>query len=176
MDLEGIGTVIAVLGAFAGAGWALYQWRDSLTQRRLDFRWKQAEAAHHLMDRVFEDPPTGFALEMIDGERDEFEIGPDKRIRVDTQVIRRALHINGDQDGAGRFIRHCFDSLLYNLERLEHSINVGLVEFSDVSTPTSYYVRLLGSYRQELVPYAEKIGFTRALRFLRRFTEWEGDR
>ena len=168
-DLSGAITMVA---AVVGGPWALFQWRDTLAQRKREFRWKQAEAAYKLMDQVFDDEHTGDALLMIDGEKDEFEIAPGERVRVDAKAIERALGFDGHTTAVDRFIRHRFDSLLYDLERLEHSLEVGLVELSDITTPTSYYVERLAPFRERIVPYAQKIGFNRALNLLNRFSQW----
>lgn len=164
MTPENIYYIAAAFALPVGAGWALLQWRAAVRQRDRELRWRQAEAAWQLLDKIFEDPIAGLAFELIDGERDEVDVPGGGTVHVSEQEMLSALDGNCQTgSAAGPTIRYAFNSVLYALDRLETAIASGYVREEDVISPTAYYTRLFYRIWPQLLPYAESAGYHRAL-------------
>lgn len=78
MDLKDIAETgayfVASVGGPIAAIWAFIQWRDSIKQRKLEHRWRQAEVGRQIVAQLFDDDSdAGAALEILDGERDHVD-------------------------------------------------------------------------------------------------------
>lgn len=153
---------------FAGV-WALVQWGASIRQRSRELKWRQAEAAWQLLDKVFEDQVALLAFELIDGERDTVDVPGKGPVAVSRDVMLSALRPTDETPtGAEPMIRYAFNSALYAMDRLESAIISGYVREEDIVSPTAYYARLFHGVWPELVPYAESAGYYRALALIHR--------
>ncbi len=66
--VETIFYFVTALGAPVAGLWALLQWRESLKQQKIKFRWRQVDLGRQLLDQLFDETVAGIALELIDGE------------------------------------------------------------------------------------------------------------
>jgi hypothetical protein len=166
--------LVAVLAALAKGIWALWQQRQEL-------RWKQAELARELMDKWFSWAGSNNALRMVDEGAGEYSVEGYGTHQVDPSVdIPRALAVTGSRDNwqsvsnseLDRLVRKSFDVLLYCFERVEHSIQIGVVKRGDVAVPAEYYVKQLARFYAPIATYMEHVEFPRARQFLERFSGW----
>jgi hypothetical protein len=167
----------AVWVALAAATVALIQAFFSIRQKQRELRWKQAELARELIDNLFEWPASRNALAIVDEGESDYELKGYGRHHVTPSVdIPKALAVSGGRivstDPKDRFIQKCFDVLFFNISRIEHSIDIGVVDRSDVLVPARYYVLQLVPYKNVLEAYIATTGFSSAEKFLRYFTEW----
>jgi hypothetical protein len=79
------------MSALVGGGFAFYRYvmerrkdrgqrLDELEQRRIELRWRQAQAAKQLLDEMLDDAKAAAALDMLDSWSREFEISPGRRV------------------------------------------------------------------------------------------------
>jgi hypothetical protein len=166
--------LFAALVAMAQGLWALWQ-------RREELRWKQSELARQLTNVWFDWQASDNALRMVDEGAGEYSLERYGKVTLDPRIaIPRALKLTGLGRTAevvsdmpeDRFVRKCFDVLLFCFERVEHSIQIGVVHKKDVVVPTEYYAARLARYKSDIEAYARFTGFNRALKLLERFDGW----
>ena len=159
----------ALSGVCTGA-WAVWQWRDQ-------HRWKQAKLARKMLDEIFDYRPSNDAWRMVDGDK-KYKDTEKVEIEITADDVKRALKLPlqtaGDENERRRddYIRWCFDALFYYLERLEQSVQIKIIRFEDVLSPTSYYIEAMSNDRELYESYAKFIRFENAIAFLGRFSEW----
>jgi hypothetical protein len=169
--------IFTMLAGISAGFWAVWQWRT-------EHRWKQAELARTLLDEFFKAKPTHDAWRMVDNERHYIDREGNK-LNITMDDVRRALRLERDQNDEEKlledadeniwrkdaYIRWCFDSLFYYLERLEQSHNIKVVQFDDLLTPTTYYISLMAKDKKLFKMYAEFVGFDRAVKFMEQIIE-----
>jgi len=170
--------VVAIVGGLVAASKALTELRRSNEQRREDMRWKQAEMAKKCLDEMRSNSLAQAAMKMLDWSGLTYDLpsggqtGPiDHKTRRSALRTANTVFNPGDPDP---FIRHSFDALFDNFERLEHFVRINLIKFEDVEQPLSYYVaKLAGPEERPLIgSYLLTYGFQSAQDFLNRFPQW----
>jgi len=178
---ESLSWRVTVISALFAAIVALVQGGFALVQRFREIRWKQAELARQLVDQWFSWEASNNALTMVDEGEGDYSLDRYGTHHVDpVNDIPKALELTTSTEGAttvsntpkDRFIRKCFDVLLYNFERVEYSIDINVIRRDDVLAPTEYYVGQLAPYKKFLLPYITFTRFSRALKFLTYFKKW----
>jgi hypothetical protein len=165
--------IVTSIGAPIAALWSLLQWRESLQQRKIEFRWKQADLGRQLLDQLFDEPVAGIALELIDGELHFLKTPEDGELIVDGNTIINALSINKNNTPVSRHIRKSFDTLLYYLERLETMIKLNLIELEDIEMPTKYYCHKMKDNMEIISSYAIETGYINALNLIKKLQSRE---
>lgn len=160
--------IVTTIGAPIAALWALLQWRETLQQRKIEFRWRQADLGRRLLDQLFDEPVAGVALELIDGELEFIETPEEGKVVVDNNSMIKALSSPKDNTAGSRQIRRSFDALLFYLERLESMINLKLIEQDDIAMPTKYYCQKMKTYMETITSYAIETGYGNALNLIKR--------
>ena len=157
-----VAAIVALITAIAG-----------LIQRARETRWKQAELARKLLDDIFDFQPAYNALIMIDEFKESFQMDGGQTTDVSFRDIDQALMVPiQDHSEQARFIRRCFDALLYYLERIEQSIQIKIVIFADIKNPAEYYVERLALHKKSLSCYLTFTKYSGATAFLERFSSW----
>ena len=158
-----VSTAIASLGAAMG----LWQARQSYNQRKLEYRWRQAEMGKKLVDEMFEDEDAYNAALIMDKILKEVTLPSGERVPVSMPDVVSTLK-SPDSSGMEMqlYIHRCFDSFFYHLDRFEHFIQINLVRREDVSVPARYYATILSKYDETFKAYLNYIGYIRALQFL----------
>lgn len=161
-----------VVASFGGVFAALMAVRQ-LRETRL---WKKTELAKNVLDEIWKNDECTVAMALVDWTNRPFVLpSDDRRVRIKREEVLRALRTD-EKDLAFTakevFIRDCFDSLLDALQRLEHYIEIGLIEFEDVQFPLEYTVAELSGMRSVIDRYIKDYGFRYADRFLNRYDFW----
>lgn len=170
--------IIGVVGLFAGGAWALVQFTAARSDYQSAQKWKRAELGKKVLDEMFADEVVVAAMVMLDWER-WFDNG-DTRHYIKRDDVRAALRTDTLKfSPQAVFIRDSFDSLFDAFARVEHLIDVGLIDFRHVEEPLRYYVEEMtgqkeAGMRDVTKKYLEGYTFTRTLQFLQRFDSWSG--
>jgi hypothetical protein len=168
--------VASVTAPIAGV-WALWQWTRSRLQRKAELRWRMAEAAWRLLDKVFDDPEVTLALQTLDGESDPIELSELGSTPVSLADLLRALDLDKpDSSAMARVLRRSMDAVLYGFERLDQAIQSRYILKEDILSPTRYYARLLYAQRSSIFPYASHVGYQGALCIIADFANLPGKR
>lgn len=169
---------LGVLGVAVAAVKGVWDMQNSAKERKADLRWKQANAAKDLITDVHHDKFSSNCVCMLDWSQGftVHEIKEGKTVTLSYQQhVLPALQKN-DQSACSLdedvYIRNCFDWFFYYVDRIQHYIDRGLIEFEDVRPVFKPYVRKIGQHR---TIYEEFIGFCDyelALKFLREYPEY----
>ena len=111
--------------------------RESRKLRAEELRWKKANAAKELLDDIHNHELEKNAVHMpdwCDGQA-EYEIAPGQKAIISYADVLAALAKNTahSPDPKEAFIRDCFDWFFFRVDRIQHYISRGLIEFEDVS-------------------------------------------
>jgi hypothetical protein len=136
----------------------------NIIQRQIDLRWKKAELARSFTDIIYDDKLSHDALQMLDEVKKPFS---EEKFDININDIYSGL--KSDLEGKDFYIRECFDSLLYYLERIEHSIELEVIKFEDVKSYCEYYVTAIQKHEDLLFYYCNLIRYKKAINFINRF-------
>jgi hypothetical protein len=162
-----IGIAIAVLKYVSEQKQNRRQQELQLDQRKLELRWKQAEAAKKMLDEMLTDQGAQAAMTMLDWDDLEFEIKPGVKANIWEKDYVSALRTKDlDFSDKEAYIRSCFDNLFYYMAMMDHYINSGLVLLEDVVFPLDYYLAIMNRNRNAFHAFLEHYGQTRTLNFL----------
>jgi hypothetical protein len=167
-----VGGVIAIFGGLI----AIIQYRLGRGKERRETRQAQAKTGYELVDALFDDITAGPLLDNLDAGLDA---SPALRRRghaiEEAKKFKRAFQWpppKSDPEIQDVLIR--FDTVLYYLDRFEHSIVEGLTTFVDVKASFEYYARALAPFSIGIEEYAKEVGYIRAVKFLQRYEVWKG--
>lgn len=137
--------VVGIVGGLIAVVQAIYEMRASTRQRYLDLRWRQANAAKELISDIHRDQRAAAAVVMMDwcDGTHEYDLGGGRRERLSYDDVLAAL-AKPDREccqPSEHFVRDAFDWFFYYVDRIEHYIQTGLIEFVDVETVFEPYVR-----------------------------------
>jgi hypothetical protein len=154
---------------------AIYEIGASRKQRAEELRWKQANAARELLDDIHNHEQAGQAIHMPDwcDGGFEYKINDDGfRCRIDYPDVVNALAMNSaeSQHDRSAFIRDCFDWLFYRIDRIEHYIRRGLIQFDDVGDVFEVYAREVAHHEQVYSDFLRFHEYDLARIFFARFT------
>lgn len=149
---EVISKSVAILGGILLAIKAIIELSASTAQRTQDLRWKKANVARELIKEIHADKRAMDAIEMLDWGSGRHEYSPEEGgdVRVGEEDVVRALGKGRPQAVSKKdeFVWESFDWLFYYLDRLEHSIRTGLIDFEDVHDVFRHYADLIQARRQ----------------------------
>ena len=177
-DLKEWTQAIGVLGVAIAAFKGLWDMQSSARQRKADLRWKQANAAKDLVTDVHQDKFSSNCVRMLDWNQGStlHEVKEGKTVALSYQQhVLPALQKN-DQSACNldedHYIRNCFDWFFYYMDRIQHYIDRGLIEFEDVRPVFKPYVRKIGQHRSIYEGFVGCCEYELALKFLRQYPEY----
>jgi len=88
----------------------------------------------------------------------------------DTDVLRALTLNRGDQCAEWQaYIRDCFDWFFYRIDRIEHYIRRGLIQFEDVKDVFNVYARQIASHEQVFNDFLQLHEYNLARQFFARY-------
>jgi hypothetical protein len=149
-----LGYFVAIPVAIFGFAKAIYEISAGRRQRAEELRWKQAQAAKELLDDIHRHELASQAIHMmdwVDGSA-EYNIREHLNVVINYPTVLKALALNQGEpcDEESAYIRDCFDWLFYRVDRIEHYIRRGLIQFGDVQDVFKPYAREVGGYHQDV--------------------------
>jgi hypothetical protein len=172
--IQVLALLVASVGGVIAAFKAIAELNRGRTERREEFRWKQAEMAKKVLDETWSDYYARSALRMLDWSGSKYMDGERQTQSITHEHMWNALRTKNTKfDLDEHFIRDCFDHLFDCLERAEHFITINLIEFDDVKSRFEYYVKLMAKNRTVYEDFLETYNFKLAKRFLSRFEIWK---
>jgi hypothetical protein len=167
---EIVGLAAGILGLFK----VIFEIRESRQQRAEELRWKRANAAKELLDDIHNHDLAKNAVHMLDwcdGQAD-YELTPGKKTVISYRDVLAALAKNGAEahDPKDVYIRDCFDWFFYRIDRIEHYINRGLIDFADVQPIFKIYAREFSKHLKIYDAFLAFHEYELARQFFLRFT------
>jgi hypothetical protein len=168
-----LGYFVAVPAAIVGFSKAIYEISANRKQRADELRWKQAQASKELLDDIHHDKLASQAIHMmdwIDGSA-EYKIREDLKVFINYQIVLNALALNEGEHCNERdaYIRDCFDWLFYRVDRIEHYIRRGLIQFGDVQDVFKVYAREIDHHKSVFRSFLQFHEYHLARDFFARF-------
>lgn len=179
-------SLIATLVGIVGGLFALFRGVDEVRQsreiRQQEFRWKQADAAKELIEKMSADKNVRCAMKMLDWENRQFDDNGRQTAPITAALMLGALRVSYAHVPQPDplvftldevFVRDCFEALFDEYERFENYIRIQLINFSDVKFPIGYYVKLMTRNKPVFKSFLQTYGYELALGLLERFPEWQ---
>ncbi len=164
---------VAVPVAAVGLAKAIYEIGASRKQRADEFRWKQANAAKELLDDIHNHELAKQAVHMLDwcDGSSEYNIHGDLSSVISYSDALKALAMNQGETRSERdaYVRDCFDWLFYRIDRIEHYIRRGLIEFDDVRDVFKVYARQVAKNEQVYLNFLQFHEYDLARQFFARY-------
>lgn len=151
-NLKDWAEIVALPAAFLTAIKAIYEIRESRKLRAEELRWKRANAAKELLDDIHNHELEKDAVHMLDwcNGQAEYEISPGQKAIISYADVLAALEKNAahSPNPKDAFIRDCFDWFFYRVDRIQHYINRGLIDFDDVKPVFHIYAEEIDKHRE----------------------------
>lgn len=163
----------AIVGGGVAAFAAIIEMRANIKQRFAELRWRRAKAAKEILDDIHHHQRASSACTMMDWHEGahEYEIQPDVRHKISYPQIIAALRKGQTQckDAHEVFIVDCFDWFFYFIDRIEHYIRSGLVDYEDVAPVFKPYASKMQSDWDVFRAFTEARGYESAIAFWNRY-------
>lgn len=170
--LESYVKLVGIIGGLIAAFIGIYQLWQSNVQDGRELRWKQAELAREMVNKMVADEGWK-AMEMMDwaDEGREYEINGQK-MKVNALAVYAALEKSESTD-KDRYIIDRLDCAFFLVSQLESAVRSELVKFEDVRFPLSWYAAKRLCPRKPLFEaYMKENAAPETLQFFQRLEEW----
>jgi hypothetical protein len=164
-----IGTIGALVAVFTG----IYQFAQSNSQNARELRWKQAELAREMVNKMVDDDGWK-AMEMLDWEDEGrgYEING-REEKVNANAVYAALE-NDESTDKDKYILYRLDRTFFLVSQLEAAVRSELVRIEDVRFPLSWYAAKRMCPRRRLFEtYMQENAAPETLQFFERLPEWK---
>jgi hypothetical protein len=170
--LESYAKFVGVIGGLVAAFAGIYQLWQGNVQNGRELRWKQAELAREMVDKMMADEGWK-AMEMMDWDDEgrTYEINGQKE-KVNVNAVYAALE-NKESTDKDRHIIDRLDRTFFLISQLESAVRSDLVRIDDVKFPLSWYAAKRMCPRKQLFEeYMKENAAPETLDFFRRLDEW----
>lgn len=174
--LESFAKLIGIAGGLLAVFTGLYQLGQSNIQNARELRWKQAELAREMINKMLDDDGWK-AMQMMDWEDEgrEYEINGHKE-KVNASAVFAALEKSESTD-KDRYIIDRLDRTFFLVSQLESAVRSDLVKIEDVRFPLSWYAAKRMCPRKQLFEsYMKENSAPETLQFFQRLDEWRNCR
>ena len=131
-------------------------------------RWKQADLARQLLERIESDEAIQLAFRMLDYDKGDIDVRG--QYTVNYQDVRSALRVKELlPESKETEIRDCFHALFGSLDHLEHYIRINLIVFQDVEYPLEYWMSNMLDRWEIFSEHLSAYRFKLAKKFVERF-------
>lgn len=169
-QLEEWGKIVALVAGLLGLFRAIYEIGEGRKLRAQELRWKRANSAKELLDDIHNHELEKNAVNMLDSWdcSEEYEIAPGQKESISYDDVLKALAKNGleSKSDTEKYIRKCFDWFFYRVDRIQHYINRGLIDFDDVKPVFHIYAREMDKHRETYDAFLESHDYDLARSFL----------
>ena len=170
--LESFVKFVGIMGGLIAAFVGVYQLWQGNVQSGRELRWKQAELAREMVNKMMADEGWK-AMEMMDWEDEGrlYEINGRKE-KVNVNAVYAALEKN-ESDDKDRHIIDRLDRAFFLVSQLEAAVRSDLVRIEDVRFPLSWYAAKRMCPRKQLFEdYMRENAAPETLQFFQRLEEW----
>ena len=157
--LESFVKLVGLAGALIAAFTGIYQFWQSNLQNSRELRWKQAQTAREMIDK------------MVGDEGRVYVIGGNK-IKINVRTVYTALEKEKSND-LDRHIIDRLDRTFFMVSQLESAVRSDLVRVEDVRFPLTWYAGKRMCPRKQLFEdYMKEHAAPETLQFFQRLDEW----
>ena len=170
--LESSAKLVGIIGGLIAVFTGLYQFGQGNVQSARELRWKQAEMAREMVNKMVSDEGWK-AMEMMDWDDEgrDYEINGHKE-KVNANAVYSALEKSESTD-KDRYIIDRLDRAFFLVSQLESAVRSDLVKIEDVRFPLSWYAAKRMCPRKQLFEaYLKENAAPETLQFFQRLDEW----
>ncbi len=170
--LESFVKFVGIFGGLIAAFAGIYQLWQGNVQSGRELRWKQAELAREMVNKMMADEGWK-AMEMMDWDDEgrAYEINGQQE-KVNVQAVYAALEKDESTD-KDRHIIDRLDRTFFLVSQLESAVRSELVRIEDVRFPLSWYAAKRMCPRKQLFEsYMRENAAPETLQFFERLDEW----
>jgi hypothetical protein len=170
--VESLVRLIGLIGGLIAVFTGIHQFWQSNQQNTRELRWKQAQQAREMIDKLVGDEGWK-AMEMMDWD-DEGRIynihGRKQKVNVRTVYTALEKDTSNDTD---RYIIDRLDRTFFMVSQLEVAVRSDLVRIEDVRFPLTWYTAKRMCPRKKLFEeYMKENAAPETLQFFERLDEW----
>jgi hypothetical protein len=140
----------------------------ALHQLHISERWKRAEAARDMLDKVLSDPDAVRALHMVDMEEGEIFKSGEESFSVSADDIRTGLSDWDRQNAKCLVIRRSFQALGFYMARLNLFLEKGYVDDDTILPFFTIHAQPLAELEPNVSEFYNRVGYVRAAKFMKR--------
>ena len=140
----------------------------ALHQLHVSERWKRAEAARDMLDKVLSDPDAVRALHMVDMEEGEIFKSGEESFSVSADDIRTGLSDWDRQNAKCLVIRRSFQALGFYMARLNLFLEKGYVDDDTILPFFTIHAQPLAELEPNVSEFYSRVGYVRAAKFMKR--------
>jgi len=140
----------------------------ALHQFHISERWKRAEAARDMLDKVLSDPDALRALHMVDLEEGEIFESGDESFSISADDIRMGLSDWDRQNAKCLVIRRSFQALGFYMARLNLFLEKGYVDDDTILPFFTIHAQPLSALEPNVSEFYNRVGYVRAAKFMKR--------
>ncbi len=169
-EIQFFSWIAAAAGAIVTAVLAIINFRNSIRERRLDLRWKMANAARVFVQETHSDKRANDAISILDW------LDMDRGAETESEHVKRSelvriMNAPADHTFSHRehYVLQCFDWLFYYIDRMEQNIQDGLFPFDSVKYIFLSYYETVARDRGTFDKFAADRRYLLAPEFWKRF-------
>ena len=170
--LESFAKLIGIIGGLIAVFTGIYQLSQGTAQNARELRWKQAEVAREMVNKMMADEGWK-AMEMMDWEDEgrEYDINGQKE-KINANAVYTALEKSESTD-KDRYIIDRLDRSFFLVSQLEIAVRSDLVKLEDVRFPLSWYAaKRMCPHKKLFEDYMKENAAPETLQFFQRLEEW----
>ena len=171
--ITAVGAIVAAFRAIKEMQRANLERAEAVQEQRQLLRWRQAEMARSVLDKLWENSLARSAMKMLDWSDKVFAPDGEKTEPITTKFMLNSLrteHLLFNR--SEEFVRDAFDELFDELAKIEHYLNIGLVLWEDVQERLKYNVSRLHGHRKVVENFLVAYEYNLTLALLARFSIW----
>jgi hypothetical protein len=165
--------IIAAISAIVTAAIGISTFRKSIGERKLDLKWKQADAAKQFILEIHTNPFSGAAISMLDwfviDKPDNFDKSKFTEIKYEDVLGAIPKISSRTYNEKERYILDCFDWFFYYVDRTEQHIIDGLFLFDNVKYIFYPYFKKISSHQDLYEIFMKERCYLLAPNFWNRF-------
>ena len=127
---------VGIIGGLTAAFVAGRQLKSNNEQRKVELRWRQANAAREIISDIHGNEWARNAVTMLDWSAGKhmfsFRGNEGVELSYERDVLPALQKPQSDVLGVEQDVVYCFDWFFYYINRIEHYINTNLIAFADV--------------------------------------------
>jgi DNA repair exonuclease SbcCD ATPase subunit len=159
--------------------------QKEIEEKQRDLTWRKAGEAEKLLKDMNNNRLANEAMLMLDWNKRYYLPSSDwprkdpqkEKFIVDTALMCKALRAEKSSDEKFQYeelyIRDCFDEFFYYLARIQHAIDIDLIEHKHIIFPTEYYIKKMATNKKVFVAFLEKYDYSNVLKLLNTFSDWK---
>jgi hypothetical protein len=171
--------LVGVPGSLIAAWKVIVEFRNSnnekakeVAEKAYENRQRQANSARDALEQLFSSQRARSAMQMLDWDGRTYRDGEHEHT-IYFRNLGSALRTEHTEFSPTEcFIRECFEDFFDKIELMQHFVDVGFLNFDDLSVPIKYYALKIVDNLSIFESFLDNYGYPRAKLFFERAAQW----